>query len=40
MKTSFEREKLSVSQEAIRFEAWVGDLLETQIFLAMITGLT
>ncbi|MDD2460721.1 MAG: hypothetical protein WC328_01165 [Kiritimatiellia bacterium] len=29
MKTSFDHEKLSVYQEAIRFAAWVGDLLET-----------
>ena len=29
MKTSFDHEKLSVYQEAIRFVAWVGDLLET-----------
>ena len=29
MKTSFDHEKLSAYQEAIRFVAWVGDLLET-----------
>ena len=29
MKAHFDHEKLTVYQEAIRFVAWAGDLLET-----------